>query len=723
MKLTTKQKENLEEIRKEFENQKNLQKNIYFLKLEKNVENQYKYFSFITSKSEGFKNDFEIGDYFILLYTNKDEKKEDEIYLTKLKEISENKIFNFDTNFKILIENKSMEDFRKYKFFPKKDIHSISKYNGSTKSPELKLNIEIENKKEFFENLVELKERKFIIISEKYKKEELEPEDIYVKIDGNYKIIESDISIDKYFYEKTFEELKEEIKNFKTGSGGKSIQHIKFIDDFTEGVKKENFYSCDSYKKFQNIFLNESLLNFLKNKKGTSKINKKTKSSENMEKNKIDETKEKSKNLLEKKKQIILYGPAGTGKTYSTKQIIENHSKEDYKDLRKEERVEFITFHQSFAYEEFIEGIKPDLENEDEELKYEIKNGIFKEICKRIKQDTLKQVNKSGTFYNDIDNSIEELKTEILEKEEIEMKTKNGKVFIVKYRNGKTFRISPLETKNSEKDYPSNIEDIKKLYLGEKSIKEIYNPSYAQGILNYLISNEYLGENENKLLKKYNELTKKDFLENSKPYYLIIDEINRGNISKIFGELITLLESSKRLGEEDELTTTLPYSNEEFGVPPNLYIIGTMNTSDKSIANLDIALRRRFGFIEMLPNINLVGKNKEILQKLNERIEILLDKDHLIGHSFFMNKEKELEDIFRYEIVPLLEEYFYNDYEKIQLVLGNKNLEKIKNEENNKLGEYEKDIYKYWFEEENNNSFDKNLGDSKEKEDNDENEE
>ena len=442
-----------------------------------------------------------------------------------------------------------------------------------------------------------------------------------------------------------------------------------------------------------------------------------------MEKNKIDETKEKSKNLLEKKKQIILYGPAGTGKTYSTKQIIENHSDEDYEDLRKEERVEFITFHQSFAYEEFIEGIKPGLENEDEELKYEIKNGIFKEICKRIKQDTLKQVNKSGTSYNDIDKSIEELKTEILEKEEIEMKTKNGKVFIVKYRNGKTFRISPLETKNSGKDYPSNIEDIKKLYLGEKSIKEIYNPSYAQGILNYLISNEYLGENENKLLKKYNELTKKDFLENSKPYYLIIDEINRGNISKIFGELITLLESSKRLGEDDELKTTLPYSNEEFGVPPNLYIIGTMNTSDKSIANLDIALRRRFGFIEMLPKIKLAGENKEILQKLNERIEILLDKDHLIGHSFFMNKEgKDLEDVFRYEIVPLLEEYFYNDYEKIQLVLGNKNLEKIKNEENNKLGDYKKDIYKYWFEKEKKNIFDKNLGDSKEKEISNENE-
>ena len=189
---------------------------------------------------------------------------------------------------------------------------------------------------------------------------------------------------------------------------------------------------------------------------------------------------------------------------------------------------------------------------------------------------------------------------------------------------------------------------------------------------------------------------RKERKENSKPFYLVIDEINRGNISKIFGELITLLEKNKRLGEEDEITTKLPYSNEEFGVPPNLYIIGTMNTSDKSIANLDIALRRRFGFVEMLPDLEAVKNEtlKEILGELNKRIEILLDKDHLIGHSFFMKKgEEDLESIFKYEIVPLLEEYFYNDYEKIQLVLGKKILklkeEKINEDNKREIPQYE----------------------------------
>lgn len=203
----------------------------------------------------------------------------------------------------------------------------------------------------------------------------------------------------------------------------------------------------------------------------------------------------------------------------------------------------------------------------------------------------------------------------------------------------------------------------------------------------------------------------------SQNYYLIIDEINRGNISKIFGELITLLESSKRLCEDNELTTTLPYSKEEFGIPPNLYIIGTMNTSDKSIAHLDIALRRRFGFVEMLPDPEILENSecKSLLQELNQRIEILLDKDHLIGHSFFCGKSKEdIPTVMQNEIVPLLEEYFYGDYEKIQLVLGNNNLSSEKYDIKNNLikklidssnKEFE---YKYWFQLE--KDFDSSLG-------------
>ena len=163
-----------------------------------------------------------------------------------------------------------------------------------------------------------------------------------------------------------------------------------------------------------------------------------------------------------------------------------------------------------------------------------------------------------------------------------------------------------------------------------------------------------------------------------KNYVLIIDEINRGNISKIFGELITLLEPTKRLGESEELKIRLPYSGEEFGVPKNLYILGTMNTADRSIALLDIALRRRFNFIEMPPKYDLLKEKievendkielRELLKAINNRIEFLLDKDHLIGHSYLVKVETfdDLKEVFRNSIMPLLQEYFYDDFEKIK---------------------------------------------------------
>jgi 5-methylcytosine-specific restriction protein B len=172
---------------------------------------------------------------------------------------------------------------------------------------------------------------------------------------------------------------------------------------------------------------------------------------------------------------------------------------------------------------------------------------------------------------------------------------------------------------------------------------------------------------------------------------LIIDEINRGNISSIFGELITLIEPSKRAGAEEALSVTLPYSKEQFQVPSNLYLIGTMNTADRSLALMDTALRRRFDFIEMMPDIEKLKDLDvqgidvaEMLSKMNKRIEVLYDREHTLGHAFFMPLLKEddsekqfsmLQNIFENKILPLLEEYFFEDWAKICLVLGDGNKE------------------------------------------------
>jgi len=263
---------------------------------------------------------------------------------------------------------------------------------------------------------------------------------------------------------------------------------------------------------------------------------------------------------------LILYGPPGTGKTYETVnkavEIIDgNHpepyekSLERYNTLKDAHQIKFITFHQSYSYEEFVEGIKPKTKK-DGNVIYETKRGIFKQLC------------------------------------------------------------------------------------------------------------EMAGKNKDK------------------KYVLIIDEINRGNISKILGELITLIEDDKRMDAEHAMTVTLSYSQEPFGVPGNLYIIGTMNTADRSIALIDTALRRRFEFEEMMPKPDELKKViekdgtkidlKELLQQLNKRIEILYDRDHQIGHAYLMKIEsyKDLCSVFSSKIIPLLQEYFYDDWNKIRAVLA-----------------------------------------------------
>ncbi|EDP3369466.1 AAA domain-containing protein, partial [Campylobacter jejuni] len=365
----------------------------------------------------------------------------------------------------------------------------------------------------------------------------------------------------------------------------------------------------------------------------------------------------------------ILYGPPGTGKTYHTidraleiilkEEKIQIPSEDDrinrkklFDEYVKNGQIVFTTFHQSYGYEEFIEGIKPRIDSEEnsKEIKYEIKDGIFKELCEKAleNRDSIKNFN----FY--IDKLKEKAKIDDNNPEKY-FELPNTK-YSIQYRNGKTFRIKFDDMSKNHKDYPVSIDNIEKLYK-TSNIDEIYNSVYVRAILNYLKSQG---------LEDYKEKDEKTNL----PYIIIIDEINRGNVSKIFGELITLIEPSKRIGEKEELKVILPYSKKEFGVPKNVYIIGTMNTADRSITSLDTALRRRFEFIEMMPDVSKLSMDceginlQELLKAINTRIEYLLDREKTIGHAFFIGVENlnDLKSIFQNKIIPLLQEYFYNDY-------------------------------------------------------------
>lgn len=363
----------------------------------------------------------------------------------------------------------------------------------------------------------------------------------------------------------------------------------------------------------------------------------------------------------------ILYGPPGTGKTYNTvvkaMEIIndekyEKISNEKYKNLKKEfdklkqtGQIEFVTFHQSYSYEEFVEGIKPDLNSEDK-LTYELKDGIFKKICSDA-QTTIKIEKNFDQIYDQLIKDLNSSKKLLI------LTTPNGSEFGIK-----TNKKNNLKIYTGENFDRNSVGVITKDYLQNEIFKN-GRKCYVQGILDYL--NEHY---------KLNMQTTK----NTNKYILIIDEINRGNISKIFGELITLIEEDKR----ESLSLKLPYSQDPFTVPKNLYIIGTMNTSDRSIASIDIALRRRFTFKEMMPDATLIDKNlkvhglniQDIFKTLNERISVLLDRDHQIGHSYFMNlkADKDLETNFKQVwfdcIIPLLNEYFYGDWDKLQALLG-----------------------------------------------------
>lgn len=446
-------------------------------------------------------------------------------------------------------------------------------------------------------------------------------------------------------------------------------------------------------------------------------------------------------------KNMILYGPPGTGKTYNTAfyavAIVENKNIEEIKQLpydivmdkfkqyKSEGIISFTTFHQSYGYEEFIEGIRPIMDEGDtdsESMKYQVCPGVFKAFCdhaaKPVKTQKVKdlglnsdpvvwKVSLDGTYDNPVRSECMENDHirigwdgygEIIT-DETDFKDDGGKTvlnaFINKMKIGDIIlscysasTIDAIGVVTGEYEWNGNYDRLKRV----RNVKWI-----AKG-LNYDIV-DLNGGNTMTLASVYRlnltvndvfnilatvqDETVDDTLKKKSNHVFIIDEINRGNISKIFGELITLIEESKRIGGQEEITVKLPYSQKSFGVPDNVYIIGTMNTADRSIALMDTALRRRFTFVEMLPNSSIfndlqigqvnIGK---MLECINNRICVLRDREHMIGHAYFMplfenSTINKLGEIFENSIVPLLQEYFYDDYEKIRKVLGD-------NQKNNK---------------------------------------
>lgn len=427
-------------------------------------------------------------------------------------------------------------------------------------------------------------------------------------------------------------------------------------------------------------------------------------------------------NTTEFDKNMILYGPPGTGKTYSTAKyavaICDGDQAPDlndysavmqrYRELMKENRIAFVTFHQSYGYEEFIEGIKPKIDSESKDVEYTIKDGVFKEFC--IEAQKIEVVSNEFDVSKDASIWKATIRNEVIQdcydnnrvridwgmdsdgangfvndirKGDIILTTDGSRTYIngiAVVTSDEAFELDGVDgdkTTRNVKWFATKINiDITKLNDG----KILHRMTCAR------VPHMLVEDVVEFAMSKNRSMADVEIKKNEKLYVFVIDEINRGNISKIFGELITLIEDTKREGLEECVPAILPYSGDPFTVPNNVYILGTMNTADRSIALMDTALRRRFSFVEMLPDHKLfkdvfvevdgISVDIELMLKIiNDRITYLYDREHTIGHAIFMgllkdNSIDKLASIFAKSVIPLLQEYFYEDYEKIRLVLG-----------------------------------------------------
>jgi len=358
---------------------------------------------------------------------------------------------------------------------------------------------------------------------------------------------------------------------------------------------------------------------------------------------------------IETSLNTILYGPPGTGKTYNSidkaVEIVDGKSSPEHKvnkvrfdELRQQGQIEFVTFHQNYAYEDFVVGIRPDLD-ESSTLRFKRSDGVFYKLCKRATENYLKSKGNGGEgpVYVSFEEVLEEFLKELPDKKP-EFGSRS-KYYVYGYDDTRLF----FETSEEKREQWQRIlfSTLKGYFEGTFSYRGGYNLYYS-----------LLTEELNSIKERLERENPNENIEKQK-FVLIIDEINRANISKVFGELITLLEADKRLGGENELKVTLPNGEKEFAVPPNLFVMGTMNTADKSIALIDIALRRRFDFVGYYPRYDvLTDKVAELLRIINTRIfEKKKSADYLIGHAYFMSGVP-IDSILRNKVIPLLTEYF-----------------------------------------------------------------